>query len=268
MRLRGPRHPALRGLVRELWVGAGADRAWERVVPSGSAHVAWRMGEPLEIADLPRLRYGVLGGPRSRAHLRRTAPVGSVGAVLAVGAIPRLFGMPASAAREQHVGLDALWGPAARVLQEELESLVGDPDAALDRVELALVARLRPPDAPSALPLALAALDAGLSVEAAALRSGRTTRRLGDWFARDVGLSPSRWARVRRVQRAMALAATEPDGSTLAHLAGYCDHAHLCRDFRDIAGVTLGAWRGHRPGAPAHVPVASDPSKPGGPRSE
>ena len=39
-------------------------------------------------------------------------------------------------------------------------------------------------------------------------------------------------------------------------------------DFRDIAGVTLGAWRGHRPGAPAHVPVASDPSKPGGPRSE
>jgi AraC-like DNA-binding protein len=53
----------------------------------------------------------------------------------------------------------------------------------------------------------------------------------------------------------MAIAARVPDGALVARLAGYADHAHLCRDFRAVTGVTMSEWRHHVPGQPAHVPV-------------
>lgn len=91
---------------------------------------------------------------------------------------------------------------------------------------------------------------------AAAARVGRTPRALHGWFMAAVGLSPSRWAAVQRVQRALALAANEPDGARLALAAGFADQPHLCRDLRAVCGMTLGVWRaGRRLDAPMHVPL-------------
>jgi AraC-like DNA-binding protein len=58
-----------------------------------------------------------------------------------------------------------------------------------------------------------------------------------------VGLSPKRLLRIRRLYR--ALSACRSSRRCWAHIAaesGYADQAHMIRDFRDLLGATPGAW--------------------------
>ncbi len=259
MRVGAPRHPALRGVVRFVWAGEARPVAWtrERIVPTGQMHLAWRTG-PTAIRlgwDGAQVeRCGVVGGPRVVAHVHDTSPgARSVGVALLPGAGSRVLGVPARALAGMHVGLEALWGREARWLQEQLEA--ADDAEAVALVEAALVARLRPGATPPGLGRALVALEEGVAVAEVAKRLGRSARTLGGWMDDAVGLSPAAWTRVRRLQRALTLAADEPDGAALAQAAGYYDQAHLCREIKAIVGVTLGDWRGHPSGEPNHVPV-------------
>ena len=52
-----------------------------------------------------------------------------------------------------------------------------------------------------------------------------------------VGYSPTRLARVLRLQRALELARSGVDLARVAHECGYADQAHLSREVRDLAGV-------------------------------
>ena len=248
---RAPRHPALAGVVELLWLspGRGAGRL-DRVIPTGSPHLVWRVGSPIRFACGQIERRGVLGGARSTSHVHVTATGWSVGAMLCPGAIPRLFGASARELAERHTGLDDLWGPVAARLQARLEE-----SPCLDLVEQVLAEQLRPDRRPAGLVRAHRMLADGASVERAARAVQRTPRALNHWFHDHIGLSPRRWATVRRVRRAMAIAADEPDGLTVALRAGYADHPHLCRDFRAVTGITMGQWRHHRPGEPSHVAV-------------
>jgi AraC-like DNA-binding protein len=57
-------------------------------------------------------------------------------------------------------------------------------------------------------------------------------------FEREVGLNPKMLARIARVQRAMRIADRSPtlSWSAVAAEAGYFDHSHLVRDFRQLVG--------------------------------
>jgi AraC-like DNA-binding protein len=89
-----------------------------------------------------------------------------------------------------------------------------------------------------------------IPVAAVADEVGRSTRRLSDRFAAEIGLSPKAAARVVRFDRARrALAAramtVPPGGLRLAELAadcGYFDQAHLDREFRALAGCPPLRW--------------------------
>ncbi|MCK6523198.1 AraC family transcriptional regulator, partial [Myxococcota bacterium] len=169
---RPPRHPALRGVVELLWAGARrGDAARELVVPTGQLHLSWRAGGPpirLGAAGEQVERLGVLGGARLSAHIHDVpAASRSIGAMLRPGATTRLFGEPARALAGQHTGLDTLWGADAARLQTRIEEAQDDEEA-LGLVEAALVARLRVGARPPGLREALAALDAGAPVSAAA----------------------------------------------------------------------------------------------------
>ena len=80
------------------------------------------------------------------------------------------------------------------------------------------------------------------------------TRRFRD----RTGLTPKRFARIQRLQR--MLAAVEPgrpvDWAALAAGHGYCDQAHLIDDFRDLTGVTPGAYRPRSAAERNHLPLA------------
>jgi AraC-like DNA-binding protein len=73
-----------------------------------------------------------------------------------------------------------------------------------------------------------------------ARRFGWTARTIHRHFRAACGYGPKHFQRIMRIQRAIRIVhATAPARLTdVAHAAGYADHAHMARDFRDITGFS------------------------------
>jgi AraC-like DNA-binding protein len=79
----------------------------------------------------------------------------------------------------------------------------------------------------------------GTRIDALAAELGCSRRHLTRLFTSEVGLPPKAFARQIRFARVCARVRQEPAAwSRIAADAGYCDQAHLNRDFRDLAGTT------------------------------
>lgn len=98
--------------------------------------------------------------------------------------------------------------------------------------------------APAVDPLALAATLAidrshGLQRIGALARESRvSTRTLDRRFQDAVGLTPKRYARMRRMQHGLQLLSASPLGlAAIADIAGYADQAHMTREFVALGGV-------------------------------
>jgi len=84
-----------------------------------------------------------------------------------------------------------------------------------------------------------------LAVEAAARTLGSTVRHLERRFREHVGLGPKRWTRIARMNHAMRLLGSGGNGMDFAAVVdacGFYDQAHLIREFRELAGLTPGAY--------------------------
>jgi AraC-like DNA-binding protein len=79
------------------------------------------------------------------------------------------------------------------------------------------------------------------SVATQARLVGLSERQFERRFLRRVGLTPKRYASLRRFERAVALASTSPSLTDAALDAGYYDQAHFIRDFRRFTGAAPGA---------------------------
>lgn len=83
-----------------------------------------------------------------------------------------------------------------------------------------------------------------LPVGTVAQRLGCSRGHLTDLFTTEIGVSPKAAARLLRFERAGALLRSRP-GTGLARAAaaaGYYDHAHMAREFRDLAGRVPGRY--------------------------
>jgi len=75
---------------------------------------------------------------------------------------------------------------------------------------------------------------------------GLSLRQLRRRFQTAVGLSPKELARIRRLRASAAAAVVEElSWCEVTADAGYADQAHLVREFRDLLGVTPGAFEQH-----------------------
>jgi transcriptional regulator GlxA family with amidase domain len=63
-------------------------------------------------------------------------------------------------------------------------------------------------------------------------------RRLIEVFRADVGMTPKRYARVFRFQRALAHVRSGRSWAQIALASGYYDQAHLCREWAELTGLT------------------------------
>ncbi|MET0344144.1 MAG: helix-turn-helix domain-containing protein [Polyangiales bacterium] len=167
------------------------------------------------------------------------------------GGAPPFLGVPLHALTDAMVDLDALWGDAARMLEDALGS-ASSREARVEAVERALLARLATaPGEPDAVPRVRRALrfvhaaEALPSVAGLADALGASARQLRRGFLDVVGVGPKQYLRVVRFQRALRAARRAPDASlaTIARAMGYADQAHLNADFRALAGATPGALR-------------------------
>jgi len=269
---RAPAAP-LRALVGTLWAhdpaGGGAPRpgAREHVLPTGTAHIVFRLSGPaLRIFDGAADRRGhalghaVVGGARSAYHVRDVSePAASVGAMLRPGAARVLLGVPEAALAQHHTPLDLLLGHG------EVDALLarlhaargGHARLALFEQWLARRARGRPPALHPALAGLLPRLvDPGARVAGLVRTSGLSHRHFIAQVREATGLPPRSLLRLGRFGRALELATDPSRGwAEIAAAAGYADQSHLVHAFGEMAGLTPAAWRRSAdPATPRHVP--------------
>lgn len=251
-------HPALRGLVAQLWYGEGrvAYRR-DRILPGAGNFLLINLGPP---------QYRIEPGPPEtrvvfddlwysglhQCPIDTEAPHGS--ALLGVafhadGGRPWLHA-DAGLTAERTLPLADLLGDTALALRARLLE-TADAAARFALVEAWLLARLRPRFAPHAMvrwaTRRIADCAGQLAVEDLAREAGVSRKHLGDLFRRDVGLTPKALARVHRFKSALALLsgrAQVPWVALAAH-CGYYDQSHLIRDFRAFTGYAPGEFVRH-----------------------
>jgi AraC-like DNA-binding protein len=203
-------------------VPAGAPPT-QRILPDGCLDLIWTDGTLL------------VAGPDSAARLTPTRPGARyVGLRFAPGTGPAVLGVPGHVVCDEQVRLDQLW-PAARVRAltdrlvasarpgEVLEQAAAEPLRGADPMAPSIVARLR----------------TGATVAATADAVGLSERQLHRRCLDAFGYGPKRLARVLRMERAVELARAGKPFAEVAFDAGYADQAHLTREVKALAGVSL-----------------------------
>lgn len=216
------------GRIRHDWLPDGRTSLVFRVLEGG------RRGEV------------AVAGPRTRALFKHATGVSrAVLLQLKPGWSATLLGVAASALTDRIVPLEDLWGRAGDELFFELLAARTRQDV-VDRVAHAIARRPHHGSEPASARLARRAvrlLEGGETrVERVAAQIGVTARHLRRAFVENVGVGPKEFARAVRLQRAVRLAASSKDWARIAPEAGYYDQAHLIAEFRDLVGLTPGAF--------------------------
>lgn len=207
----------------------GAATASYPVLPDGCMDLLWADGRLL------------VAGPDTRAHTGDGLG-GScfTGVRFAPGTAPAVLGVPAHELRDRRVDLADLWsGAGARESVERL-AVADDPAAVLEAVAARRAAGSGPPD--PLLRAVVEGLDAGRTVAATAEAVGLGARQLHRRSLDAFGYGPKTLARILRLQRALALVRAGTPYARAALDAGCADQAHLARETRELAGLTLGAY--------------------------
>ena len=259
----GAPSPPLAGLVDHFWaLNDAPSHSHERVIPSGTIELVINLREDefrihraaQKSSEIPlatsgkteltatQLNGAIVSGAYSHAFVVETrAHASIVGVHFTPGGAAAFLGVPAGALANAHVELDALWGRRAFELRERL-SLTADPTARFRILEEALLQRMssRPRAVRAEIAFALVHLGApSVAIAEVAERVQLSHRRFIEVFLAEVGMTPKRYAMVRRFQRALDLAtAGTRDWAQIALDCGYFDQAHLCHDWLAFTGLS------------------------------
>lgn len=231
---RRPPSPDLAPWIVCYWsLGAtDAPRFRSRVLPDGSNDL---------IVDLSgKTRPFVVGAMPQAEVVTLEGHVDLLGVRFRPGAAMPFLHTPLDELTGREVGLDAVWGRAAGSLADALSA--GPPAGRIERLEGALRGALQPRWEESLVTRAVECYrraHGAISVRQVASALGVGERRLERAFARCVGLSPKRLARVLRFLHTVRhIGRTRLAGAPLALEAGYADQSHFIREFKALAGVT------------------------------
>jgi AraC-like DNA-binding protein len=248
--LRRP-HPALRGIVAQLWHGAGrvAYRR-DRILPRAQSYLLINLGPPqyMVLAGEPEVRVpfdDIWYSGISELPIDTEAPHGNVllGVAFAAHGAASLLPMPIAEVANRTGSFADLVGREALQLRERLLE-TPDPSARLAIVEAWLLdicvsGRHIHPLVDWAT-RRLAECGGQLRTSELARDAGVSRKHLAGLFRDQVGLAPKTLARIHRFQR--ALGALDRNGaidwSDLAARCGYYDQSHLIHDFRQFAGMS------------------------------
>lgn len=222
-----------------------AGHARHERLPDGRTTLVFRVLEEGRRGDV------CVAGPRTRALFKN--PTGVTRAVILQfkpGWSASLLGVAANALTDRIVPLEDLWGRSGRDLCLELLAARRLPEV-LERFSQAISLRTHQIFEPASARLARRAVRLlegdEVRVETVAEQLGVTARHLRRAFTEHVGIGPKDFARTVRLQRAVRMSATSKDWGRIAVDAGYYDQSHLIADFRELVGLTPGAFL-KRPG--------------------
>lgn len=266
---RPPRSPALAGIVDRLWYVADGQRSGpELKLPTTTGQIVINLdADRLTTRPVGHPSEDILaGGPVGIAPIASTAVVldrreqrRTVGIVIRAEAIATVADVPAHGLAPL-VDLKLLWGSSAEQLVETAAA-ASTGAAVLDRVEEAFISLLRDPRAPDrSCRAAISRLRHGQQVADVADSIGLSQSTLTRRFRSAVGMTPKRFQRLLRLERAIDLAAVEaaPDWAEIAARCGCSDQPHLTHEFGELTGLTPTQWRRASAADPYHLAVAAD----------
>jgi AraC-like DNA-binding protein len=241
--------PPLSDHIAILWLYdmPAPGHAQERLLPSGSMEL---------VVDLLNRATFMVGAHSQPSFLQTTNTISVVGAHFRPGGAYAFLNLPADELHNGETTLDEVWSPVeASVLRERLLA-VPDPSARMDVFERALLARLKRPRN-AMVAFAIAQFRMARPVRAVSEQIGVSQRTFINTFAREVGLTPKLYSRVRRFQRVLRTVhgQRDVDWAGVALACGYFDQPHLIRDFRAFAGLSPSAYLHARTEHLNHVPV-------------
>jgi AraC-like DNA-binding protein len=262
--------PPLSAFVERFWLyeGDAVAHARERVLPTGSMQIVFNLRhDALRVydrQDTSRFRSfggGLISGAQSEFVVIDTA---SQAALMGVafkpgGAFPFLP-LPTGELHNTHASLDTFWGTRAGDLREQLIE-APTPQNKFRALEQALLAQAtRPLTRHPAVVFALRELQAvphTRTLADLAAQLGFSSRRFIQLFHDEVGLTPKLFCRIRRFQQALHLMRTgQPVAwADVALACGYCDQAHLIRDFQAFSGLTPVTCLAQRGPHDNHIPL-------------
>jgi AraC-like DNA-binding protein len=244
--------PPLGDFVERLWLLSDAPaHSKERIAASGTIDMGINLHEnesriydPAKPERYKRFSGALVSGTHSDPFVIDPRELVSViGVRFRPGGAFPFLGTPASELADTHVDLEALWGTSARELRERLCE-AKTPAERFDLLERALMAHLfRPLERHYAVQFALdtfSRADSGLTVRDVARDAGLSQRRFIQLFAREVGMSPKLFCRVRRFRKALETVRQTalPNWSRVAADCGYYDQSHLIHDFRFFSNLS------------------------------
>ena len=198
----------------------------------------------LRVLDGGRRGDVSIAGPRTRALFKDLSGVTRAVVIkFKPGWSLPLFGVAASKIADRIVPLDDLWGRKGSELYARLVEAQALP-AQVECVSRAISYRVQRESSSARLARRAAQLieDGHVRVDHVAEKLGVTARHLRRAFIESVGVGPKDYARAVRLQRAVRLATTSDDWGRIAAEAGYYDQAHFITDFRQLVGLTPGAF--------------------------
>jgi AraC-like DNA-binding protein len=261
-----PRSPLLKPFVKSFhYHETDLPFSLERVMPNGHAHLMVNLAEDefrtydrAIPAKITRQSGAVLAGPHAQSVILDTRQMRWLAAIqFRAGGAAHFLNMPMSEACNQVVSLEDLWRSSGATVRERLIEAPA-PQARFAVLEQLLLEHIQRNFDP-AIECAVVALERGMPVSLLAQRLGLLPKTFVRRFTSKVGITPKRFARVRRLQRVMrSIRASAPvDWSELAARYGYADQSHLVHEFRELAGITPSAYKPHSPQRNNHVPIAA-----------
>jgi AraC-like DNA-binding protein len=208
----------------------------ERVIPSGTVELV------VNLHECDRFRGAVVSGAYSGPFdVETRAHASIVGVHLKPGGAASLLGVPAGELANTHVELDALWGRRSGELRDRLCAAAHSSQRFRILEQALLGFRPRSAGVREEVAVALGRLGApGVEVGDVARQVQLSHRRFIELFTEQVGMTPKRYSRVRRLQSALRLVTGQgsPPWTQVALDCGYFDQAHLCRDWVEFTGFS------------------------------
>ena len=254
--------PPLSSYIERLWYYDSLDlpHSRERVLPDGGFELI------INLQDVPRklfnrhdpTRYDLFHrGWMSGAHWQHLVidvlrGSSMIGAHFRPGGAAPFMGMPADELASKVVDLEAVWGSAAWSLRDRLLE-TRTATGKLSLLEAALRKRFKQTQHDHSrrgrLAIAVKQLDASPSrVPLICQELGISQKHFIEQFRAEVGLTPKRFSRIRRFQKALAQigSKSEVDWSDVAFECGYYDQSHFINDFQAFCGVSPSVYLGQR----------------------
>lgn len=221
-----------------------------RGLPSRHLTLVVELLGPLRVAGMggSLAAHGVVGGLHTAPAMidASRAQEGLQYALTPLGA-QALLGIPAAELSGHTVDLADLIGPTAGRLVDELQHA----ENWADRFRLLDVALLRRLTTYATIPGEVAeawrmifAFDGRLRVDSVAAHVGWGRRHLSERFRLATGITPKQAARIARFESARNIltAPARPPLAEIAARCGYADQSHLAREWRSLAGCSVGTW--------------------------